>query len=240
MIISSKTENFENIDFAEGTIVLIDKPLTWTSFDVVNKIRITLKKKLNISKIKVGHAGTLDPLATGLVIIATGKFTKQIDLYQAETKEYIADITFGKSTPSFDSETEPNAVFETKHITFQSIANILKLNLSGEIQQVPPIYSAKQKDGVRAYDMARKGQEIIMDSRTVTIYKSEIVSFDNPCLKLKIECSKGTYIRSIAHDLGKLLESGAFLSGLQRTRSGDFTIEDCISLSEFEAKFNMN
>lgn len=240
MIITRNTEDFKNIDFTEGTIILIDKPYTWTSFDIVNKIRISLKKEFNIKKIKVGHAGTLDPLATGLVIIATGKCTKQLDLYQAEKKEYIANITFGATTPSFDAETEPNNYFPVNHLNTELIDNILSEKMSGEIQQIPPIFSAKQKDGVRAYELARKGKEINLDAQTITIFRTEIMSFSNPHLTLRIECSKGTYIRSVANDLGILLNSGAYLSGLRRTKSGDFLVDESISITEFENKIKMN
>lgn len=236
MLLTNKTISFDNIPFQEGVIALIDKPIEWTSFDVVNKIRNIIRRSLNIKKIKVGHAGTLDPLATGLIVVAIGKATKTIDTYQAQTKEYIADIKFGYTTASYDSETEEEGAYKTEHITHELINSILAEKFNGDIQQIPPQFSAKSKDGVRAYKMARKGETVVLDPQTVTIHNIEILQFSNPILSIKINCSKGTYIRSIAHDLGKCLNSGAYLISLKRTKSGNLLNDDALTLEEFEKK----
>jgi tRNA pseudouridine55 synthase len=219
--------------FEEGEIIVIDKPLTWTSFNVVKKIELAIRKKFGLKKIKVGHAGTLDPLATGLLIICTGKKTKEISLLQDTEKEYVATIEFGKTTPSFDLETEFNGEFPTSHLTFELINDHLK-SFIGENDQVPPIYSAKFIDGKRAYKFARKGIEMEMKPNKIFIKELEIISFENPILVIRIACSKGTYIRSFAQDLGKSLQSGAYLKALKRTISGFYKIKDAISIEEFQ------
>jgi tRNA pseudouridine55 synthase len=221
-------------DFLAGEVLLIDKPVDWTSFDVVNKIRYLIKRHLGIKKIKVGHAGTLDPLATGLVIVCTGKFTKKIDEYQGMTKEYIADVRFGATTPTYDMESEPDATFPYDHITEEALKKVIQDSFSGEIEQIPPVYSAIKIKGQKAYDLARRGEKVTMKPRQVTIHKIDITRFDLPDVTLDVTCSKGTYIRSLAHDIGKALGSGAHLSGLRRTRIGDFSAGDAISMRDIE------
>ncbi len=217
------------MDFQEGEIILIDKPLTWTSFDVVNKIRWNIKQKLGVKKIKVGHAGTLDPLATGLLIICTGKNTKIIDSIQAEEKTYTGTILLGKTTPSYDLESEYNEEFPTEHITKELMEQVRSTFL-GEIQQVPPIFSAKQVDGKRAYDLARAGKEVVLKANTITIKDFKINGGRFPEIDFEIVCSKGTYIRSIASDFGQKLNSGGTLIALRRTKSGDFSIENALTV----------
>ena len=219
-------------DFKNGQIILIDKPLEWTSFQVVNKLRWAIRNKFKIKKIKVGHAGTLDPLATGLLIVCTGKFTKTINQLQAEIKEYTGTFTLGATTPSYDLETEINQTFETDHITEAKIMKVTKLFI-GEIEQTPPLYSAIKKDGVRLYELARKGETTEIKSRKITIFKIEIAKIDLPNVDFKIVCSKGTYIRSIANDFGKSLNSGAYLSSLRRTKIGDYTVEKALDPLEY-------
>lgn len=208
--------------FEEGALVLVDKPLKWTSFDVVNKIRWCLRRKYG--KLKVGHAGTLDPLATGLVIVCIGKWTKQIESYMGQQKEYLAQICLGATTPSFDLETEIDTRYPWEHITRDSFEKIL-LQFTGEIQQIPPVYSAVRVDGVRAYEKARKGKGPEMLPRKVYIKEIEVVKFELPYVELRIVCGKGTYIRSLAHDIGKACGSGAYLSGLRRMKIGEFRVE---------------
>ncbi|MEN8123625.1 MAG: tRNA pseudouridine(55) synthase TruB [Bacteroidota bacterium] len=222
-------------DFQNGQIILIDKPLQWTSFQVVNKLRWAIKKKFKIKKIKVGHAGTLDPLATGLLVICTGKFTKKIDQLQAEIKEYTGTITLGATTPSFDLETEINKTFPTVHITKEMIETNTKTFI-GEIEQYPPLYSAIKKDGVRLYELARKGETTDIKPRKITIYNFEITQIDLPKVDFKVVCSKGTYIRSLAHDFGKALNSGGHLSKLRRTKSGNFDVKNAILPEDFIEK----
>jgi tRNA pseudouridine55 synthase len=219
--------------FEEGEIIIIDKPLTWTSFNVVKKIEILIRKKFGLKKLKVGHAGTLDPLATGILVICTGRKTKEIISLQETEKEYVATIEFGKTTPSFDLETKFNGEFPTGHITTKLINEKLK-EFTGEIYQVPPIYSAKFIDGKRAYKFARKGIEMEMKPNKIFIKELEILSFENPILEIRIACSKGTYIRSFANDLGKSLQGGAYLKALKRTISGNYKIKDAISIEEFQ------
>jgi tRNA pseudouridine55 synthase len=211
-------------EFLEGKTILVDKPYGWTSFDVVNKLRWHLKKKLNVKKIKVGHAGTLDPLATGLLIICTGKNTKLIESIMPGLKTYTGTFLVGKTTPSYDLETEFDNVLPTEHIT-PELLELAKQNLTGKINQIPPIFSAKQIDGKRAYELARAGKEIQMTPVSVEIHEFEIETSAFPEVYFKITCSKGTYIRSIAHDFGKLLHSGATLISLRRTNSGEFSVE---------------
>ena len=219
-------------DFKNGQVLVIDKPLNWTSFQVVNKIRWAIRKKFKIKKIKVGHAGTLDPLATGILIICTGKQTKKIIEYQAERKEYTGTITLGGTTPSFDLETEINQSFPTDHITAQSIQEAAA-SFVGKIFQKPPLYSALKKDGIRLYELARRGEQVEINAREVEIFAFEITDISMPVISFRIECSKGTYIRSIANDFGEKLNSGGHLSSLRRTKSGSFTIESASTLEGF-------
>lgn len=227
-------ENKAEKDYLAGEVLLIDKFLGWTSFDVVNKIRYLLKKHYGIKKIKVGHAGTLDPLASGLVILCTGKKTKEIESYQAQEKEYIAEITLGATTPSFDLETEKDFTFETSHITEKAIYNTVK-SFIGKQEQMPPMFSAKKVDGKRAYISARKGQELNLKKSDIEIYDLEILEKQIPeKITLKIRCSKGTYIRALARDIGIALGSGAHLTKLRRTKIGSFSVDKAITVDEFE------
>ena len=219
-------------DFLEGQLLLIDKPLNWTSFQVVNKIRWAIRKRFSLKKIKVGHAGTLDPLATGLLIICTGKLTKSIESFQAQEKEYIGTFTIGSTTPSYDLETEINELFPTDHINPKLLEKTAN-SFIGEIDQIPPIFSAIKQDGKRAYTAARAGDKIELKPRKVTISEFEITAFENLNIHFRVVCSKGTYIRSLAHDFGKKLNSGAHLSALRRTRIGDFSVEQAKSLESF-------
>ena len=224
----------ETLDtYQEGRVLLIDKPLNWTSFQVVNKIRWLIKQQFNIKKIKVGHAGTLDPLATGLLILCTGKFTKKIETYQAQVKEYTGTITLGATTPSYDLESEIDQKFDISEISEEDILKNTQQFL-GEIQQQPPIFSALKKNGKRLYEYAREGSKIEIPSRAVTIKEFEITKIELPCIEFRIVCGKGTYIRSLAHDFGRSLNNGAHLSGLRRTKIGEFRVEDAISVLEFE------
>lgn len=219
-------------DFKNGQILFIDKPLNWTSFQVVNKIRWEIRKKFHIKKIKVGHAGTLDPLATGLLVICTGKFTKKISEFQAASKEYTGTITLGATTPSYDLETEIDQTFSTDHISPLAIQQAATAFL-GKVQQKPPLYSAIKKDGVRLYEIARKGENTEINSREIEIFSFDITQIEMPQVHFKIVCSKGTYIRSIANDFGKILQSGAHLSELRRTKSGEFDLGEALSPEEF-------
>ena len=218
--------------YLDGTVLYIDKPLTWTSFDVVNKIRKSLRHYLGIQKIKVGHAGTLDPLATGLVIICTGKATKQIMQYQDMDKAYTAQIRLGATTPSFDLETEVDQRFPWEHIDSHKIEQAL-LKLSGKQEQMPPLFSAKSVDGKRAYAMARKGKHVELKPQQVHISQLNLLSLELPDLTLQVDCSKGTYIRSLARDLGSMLGSGAHLTGLRRTRIGPHYVDKATSIENF-------
>jgi tRNA pseudouridine55 synthase len=224
-------------DYKNGQVLLIDKPLTWTSFQVVNKLRWEIKQRFNIKKIKVGHAGTLDPLATGLLIICTGKQTKQIDTYQGQVKEYTGTFTVGGTTPSYDLETAVEETFPTGHISEELLHKTTE-QFTGEIQQKPPIFSAIKKDGKRLYELARKGETTEIKERTVTVSKFEITKINLPEVAFRIICSKGTYIRSIAFDYGKALNSGAHLSALRRTKIGNFSIDDALSMEAFIEKLN--
>ena len=214
-------------DFKNGQVLLIDKPLEWTSFQVVNKIRWHIRQKFGIKKIKVGHAGTLDPLATGLLIICTGKFTKQINEYQGQIKEYMGEFTIGATTPSYDLETEVAATFPISHITSALIHNTTK-QFIGEIDQIPPIFSALKKEGKRLYELARAGETTEINSRKINIAEFEITKIDLPKVNFRVVCSKGTYIRSLAYDFGKALNSGAHLSELRRTKIGDFSVNGAL------------
>lgn len=220
------------MDFLEGETILIDKPLGWTSFDVVNKIRWNLKQALNVKKIKVGHAGTLDPLASGLLVVCTGKHTKRIDQLMGGMKTYTGTILLGKTTPSYDLESEYNAEFPIDHITADSL-EAARQRFLGTIQQVPPIFSAKQVDGKRAYDLARAGKEFELKANSIEVNAFSINADRFPEIDFEISCSKGTYIRSIAHDFGKEVGSGGTLIALRRTRSGEQNIENAKSVDEW-------
>lgn len=226
------------INYIEGQTLLINKPLRWTSFDVVKKIRNTLRTALQLKKIKVGHAGTLDPLADGLLIICTGKFTKRINEFQAQEKEYTAEFTLGATTPSFDLETEVNETFDYNHITEDMLKTTAE-SLTGNIFQTPPIYSAIKQDGKRLYEHARKGEDVKIKERMVHISKFEIIKVEMPKVHVKIVCSKGTYIRSLAQTFGKNLNSGAHLSQLTRTRIGKFELSQAIDIQEFINSFSL-
>ena len=221
-----------SINIKEGELILIDKELNWTSFDVVNKIRYAIKKKFDIKKIKVGHAGTLDPLATGLLIICCGKMTKMINNFSAMNKTYSGKITIGSTTPSYDLETKPNVHYPIDHIDEKLILKTAK-EFVGKIFQTPPMFSAIKKDGVRLYNLARQGKEIKIDKREVSIDSFEITSFNLPEISFSVTCSKGTYIRSLAHDFGKELNSGAHLSELRRINIGDYSVKDSVKVMDF-------
>ncbi len=221
-------------DFQEGQVLLIDKPLHWSSFQAVNKVKWSLKKHLGLKKIKVGHAGTLDPLATGLLIICTGKFTKRIMELQGMEKEYTGTFYFGATTPSYDLETEVNETFTTAHIDDVLINKTVK-QFIGEIDQKPPVFSAIKKDGKRLYEHARKGEEVEIASRKVTIHEFEITRIALPEVDFRVVCSKGTYIRSLAHDFGAALGSGAHLTALRRTKIGAYDVNNGITPDAFES-----
>ena len=220
------------LDFQEGEILVFDKPLDWTSFDLVHKVRFIICKKLNIKKLKVGHAGTLDPKATGILILCTGKATSKIEMLQADEKEYVATLKFGATTPSFDLESAENGHYSTDHISKELLTKVLQRFL-GTIMQVPPDYSAVKINGKRAYEYARKGIAVEIKSKVLEIKEIEILSFDLPEVKLRIVCGKGTYIRALARDIGEALSSGAYLTGLRRTRVGDFNLNQAIDLADF-------
>ncbi len=219
-------------DFKSGKVLLIDKPLHWTSFQVVNKIRWEIRQRFGIKKIKVGHAGTLDPLATGLLILCTGKFTKKIETYQGQIKEYTGTITLGATTPSYDLETEIDKEYPTVHITEDLIQETTKQFL-GEIDQKPPIFSALKKDGKKLYELARAGEQTEIKSRKITIAEFEITKIEMPHVEFRVVCSKGTYIRSLAYDFGLALNSGAHLSALRRTKIGDFSVEEALDVEGY-------
>jgi tRNA pseudouridine55 synthase len=221
------------MDFISGEILYINKPLNWTSFTLVRKLRNKLCRKLGVNKLKVGHAGTLDPLATGVMIICTGKKTKLIESFQYQTKEYIATIKLGETTPSFDMETDIDGTYPTGHITKELVLEKLNLFI-GEIQQIPPTYSACKVEGKRAYEFAREGQEIELKPKLLVIDEIELLSYDKPVIKVRVVCSKGTYIRALARDIGLALDSGAHLTGLERTRIGDITLNQCIDGAQIE------
>lgn len=230
---TTEIEKFTPEDFKTGQILVFDKPLEWTSFQLVNKVRWLIRKSCGIKKIKVGHAGTLDPLATGVLVICTGKFTKKIPELQGTEKEYTGTFTLGATTPSYDMETEINKTFETAHIAEEDLDGAA-LQLTGEIEQTPPVFSALKKDGKRLYEYARKGEDVKLESRPVTIHKFEVDAPRFPEVDFRIVCSKGTYIRSMANDFGIALGSGAYLSSLKRTRVGEFTIDEALDLQSFE------
>jgi len=225
----------KHTDWGEGVILLFDKPLHWTSFNVVSKVRALLRYRLGYKKIKVGHAGTLDPLATGLLIVCVGKATKRSGQLQMHEKEYVATLRLGATTPSYDLETPINQEYPIDHITPEMVHETLK-GFIGPQMQIPPLFSAKSVDGGRAYKLARRGVDLELEPAPVTIYNLQVESFLLPNLTLRIHCSKGTYIRSLARDVGKTLGSGAHLVSLRRTASGKYRVHDAITLDEFEEK----
>lgn len=214
-------------DFLNGQLLLIDKPLGWSSFQAVNKLKWAIRKKFQLKKVKIGHAGTLDPLATGLLLICTGKFTKTINDLQGQIKEYTGTITLGATTPSYDLETEINQNYPTQHISKEKISRVTS-KFIGDIEQIPPIFSALKKDGKRLYEYAREGKEVEIKKRNITISEFEITSVNMPKVEFRVVCSKGTYIRSLAHDFGKMLDSGAHLSELRRTKIGTYNVNKAI------------
>lgn len=226
-------------DFEEGEVLAFDKPLRWTSFDLVAKVRYNLCRKLGKKKLKVGHSGTLDPLATGVVIVCTGKKTKLIEQLQYDVKEYVATLQLGATTPSYDMEKEVDATYPTDHITRSLIEEVIPTFL-GEQWQVPPIFSAVQINGKRAYEFARKGEEVELKPKLLKIDEIEVLAFDEQTMQLTIRvvCSKGTYIRALARDIGERLHSGAYLTALRRTRVGDTRVEDCMTIEQFLEKQN--
>lgn len=227
-------------DYLDGQVLLIDKPLTWSSFQAVNKLKYILKRKYDLpKKFKIGHAGTLDPLATGLLIICTGKFTKRITEIQAQAKEYTGTFTVGATTPSYDLETEVDATFLTEHITAELIQETTKQFL-GEINQKPPVFSAIKKDGKRLYEHARAGEEVEIAFRKTTIHEFEITRIALPEIDFRVVCSKGTYIRSLAFDFGKAVNSGAYLSVLRRTKIGDYSVDNGVSPEDYEKSLSNN
>lgn len=220
------------MDFLKGEIFHIDKPYGWTSFAVVGKLRYHISKRLGVKKIKVGHAGTLDPLASGVLVVCTGKATKRIDELQAGVKEYVAEIKLGATTPSFDLETEEDATYPWEHITREQIDNVLQTQFVGSIEQVPPSYSACKINGKRAYKIARTGNEVELKVKTLVINEIELLEFEGQRLVIRVVCGKGTYIRALARDIGLALGSGAHLTGLRRTRVGDVLVQECLSVDE--------
>lgn len=213
-----------------GEVFAVDKPLKWTSFDVVKRVRAKLAHRLGVKKIKVGHAGTLDPLATGVLIVCTGRATKRIDELQAHRKEYVATIRLGATTPSFDLETEIDAEYPWTHVTRAEAETVLKEQFTGCIEQVPPVFSACKIDGRRAYKMARKGQDVELKAKTLVIDEIELVDFNLPDITVRVMCSKGTYIRALARDIGAALGSGAHLVALRRTKVGDYSVGNCFTV----------
>lgn len=222
------------LDLAEGQVFRFNKPLHWSSFNLVSKVRTMIRYASGLKKIKIGHAGTLDPLATGVLIVCTGKKTKEIDNFQYQTKEYVAELALGATTPSFDLETEVDATYPTEHITRELVEETLKQFL-GEIQQVPPAFSAVKINGKRAYEYARKGQEVEIKPKTLVIDEIELMEYSQTTIKIRVVCSKGTYIRGLARDIGEALKSGAHLTSLVRTRIGETKLEDCITIEQFQS-----
>ncbi len=220
------------MDFVAGEVLAIYKPYTWTSFQIVNKVRYHLSRQFGVKRFKVGHAGTLDPLATGVLLVCTGKATKRIEELQSHTKEYIADIMLGATTPSFDMEHPVNATYPVEHITEDMVKETLQ-RFVGNIAQRPPLFSACKVDGKRAYDLARKGSDLELAPKQVQIDEIELLECNLPQIKIRVVCGKGTYIRSLARDIGEALESGAYLTGLTRTRVGEHRVENCINPDEF-------
>ena len=222
------------MDFKEGEVLYFNKPLGWTSFKVVGHARYHICRRMKVKKLKVGHAGTLDPLATGVMIVCTGKATKRIEEFQYHTKEYIATIRLGATTTSYDLEHEIDATYPTEHITRELVEETLK-KFTGEIQQVPPAFSACMVNGKRAYDLARKGEEVELKPKLLVIDEIELLECNLPEIKIRVVCSKGTYIRALARDIGQALQGGAHLTGLIRTRVGEVKLEDCMKVEDFEA-----
>ena len=222
------------IDFPEGYVAVIDKPYEWTSADVVRKIKFQLRK-CGYPKIKIGHAGTLDPLATGILLVCIGRATKRVEELQSERKEYVAELMLGATTPSGDMEHAVDNIYPTEHITREAVEEALR-SLTGEREQLPPIYSAKKVQGVRAYEIARAGEEVELKRAQIHIYDMELVEYELPRIKIRVECSKGTYIRSLAFEIGEALSSGAYLTSLRRTRSGNFRVEEAHRLDDFMNK----
>lgn len=225
------------MDFISGEIIGVDKPLGWTSFDAVKRLRGSIQRRLRVKKFKVGHAGTLDPLATGVLIVCTGKATRKIEELQSGEKEYIATVELGATTPSFDLETEIDERYPTDHIDEEMVKKVLSA-FKGNIMQVPPVFSAVKVDGKRAYKYARTGKDLELKAKPVTISEIEFISLDNNKLTFRVVCSKGTYIRALARDLGQDLNSGAHLIALRRTRVGNIRIEDCLSIDEAVEKIS--
>jgi len=225
------------MDFITGEVVYFNKPLDWTSFDLINRFRYRLSRKLQVKKIKVGHAGTLDPKATGVLIVCTGRATKRIDEFQGQTKEYLATLKLGATTPSFDLEEEIDATYPTGHITREMVEDVLK-NFVGSIEQIPPAFSACNIDGIRAYKLARKGKDVALKAKQLIIDELELIDYRLPILTIRIVCSKGTYIRALARDIGQALHSGAHLIALVRTRVGDVTLSQCMSLDDIDTFLN--
>lgn len=219
------------MNFTKGEILYIDKPHGWTSFDAVKRLRSTLLRRLKIKKLKVGHAGTLDPLATGVMLVCTGKATKLIDTLQAHVKEYVATVALGATTPSFDLETEIDATYPTAHITRELVEETLK-KFTGAIEQVPPAFSACKVDGQRAYKMARRGEEVVIRPKLLVIDEIELMEFSPESITVRVVCSKGTYIRALARDIGIALGSGGHLTALRRTRVGDVSVSDCLTVPQ--------
>lgn len=222
------------MDFEAGEVVYFNKPLDWTSFDLVNKFRYKLSRKLHVKKIKVGHAGTLDPKATGVMILCTGKATKRIEEFQGQTKEYVATLKLGATTPSFDLEKEIDVTYPTAHITREKVEDVL-LKFIGRIEQVPPAFSACNVDGKRAYELARQGVDVPLKAKVLVIDSIELITYDLPVVKIRVVCSKGTYIRALARDIGIALDSGAHLIALERTRVGDVTLDKCLDPEDIDA-----
>jgi tRNA pseudouridine55 synthase len=235
----SKPSLPKNPDFINGEVILFNKDLDWTSFDVVNSLKIFLKYEFGIKKIKVGHAGTLDPKATGLVIVCTGKKTKEIETYQAQEKEYTGTFYLGKTTPSYDSETEADQEFSIDHITDELIRECTK-QFTGEIIQIPPVFSALKIDGKKAYEYARKNEKVKMRERLITIFSFDIEKIELPLVYFRVKCSKGTYIRSLAYDFGKALNTGVYLYSLCRTAIGEYKNDDALSIDEFKEYYNQH
>ena len=221
------------MNFKEGEILCFDKPLGWTSFKLVSHVRYHICRRMGVKKLKVGHAGTLDPLATGVMIVCTGKATKRIEEFQYHSKEYVADIRLGATTPSFDLEHEIDATYPTAHITRQLVEETLQ-RFKGEVWQVPPAFSACMVNGERAYDLARRGKEVELKPKLLVIDEIELMECRLPDIRIRVVCSKGTYIRALARDIGQALESGAHLTALRRTRVGEITLDDCLNPSDFK------
>ena len=219
------------MDFINGEILAIDKPLGWTSFDAVKRLRGAIQKRLHVKKFKVGHAGTLDPLATGVLVVCTGRATRRIEELQSGEKEYVATVVLGATTPSFDLETEIDATFPTEHITEEGVKNVLE-SFQGNILQIPPVFSAVKIDGKRAYKYARRGKDVELKAKPVSISEIEFIGLNDLELTFRVVCGKGTYIRALARDLGKALNTGAYLKSLRRTKVGNIKIEDCLKIED--------